>query len=657
MSEWLTLADDGEPGFNRDSFAFVGEVLLGGRGHDLLRWDSYSEAPQLLWKAPATVGHVVAAPNDSGRIAAEVDGEIWILTAGADGPRKLIPQVAGVRPVWSPDGARIAVASGTEGFSVVDVDSGTITTNRFWPDADPVQWDGDGVLLEEHDQLGKFREWYYLWREGTAIPVELEQGAPYWTSANGELRVRSCSGGFDVECAGVQRRMSLPKQHASALSWFAILRAPWIGDHCWGLSSYGLVIVDLSGARVALVPAEPYTTFVVASRSGDRVLVEQADRHRVVLIEPSELEWTELQVETIDTAHPFPPSPAEPRPEPGPEPGPEPEPGPGPGPEPKPETHVALAALDIRLRPLAEALIAIDEYDSEFGSGEWLEERRNQCLDQLVALGNPGLELLATALELEWPPGIAGAAATRLGELGARALPYFDRLLAVPAARWASFAAAAACVRIAPLDALGSGLFRNPKHRIRQGALSAVDDATPAPIISELVELLHHPDTSTRRDALATLRHHPAFEPMTMVPHLLRDPSADIRAIACSILARLPEPAVVPMLISALREDPLAPTPAYKRIADSPEAVFLVQTLLDRDMLGPDNLDGWQRLEILVEHLGRARLRPLRDRILEATGHAMSESHRVPRSHFHDIGALVRDTATRIASALRKRRG
>ena len=113
---------------------------------DLMALSRVSEAqisPDGKW-----VAYRVGTPDMA---ANRIPGNIWVVSTGGGAPRQLTSSGRDSRPVWSPDGKRLAFLSSRDGTSqiyVISLDGGeAVKMTSLSTGADNVQWSPDGQWL------------------------------------------------------------------------------------------------------------------------------------------------------------------------------------------------------------------------------------------------------------------------------------------------------------------------------------------------------------------------------------------------------------------------------------------------------------------------------------------------------------------------------
>ncbi|MQP66596.1 peptidase S41 [Niveispirillum sp. SYP-B3756] len=180
--EWSALSPDGQ------------HVAIISRGDIFIMQSDQQGAVVNLTHSPGAHDRDAAWSPDGGRIAyfsdASGDEEIWVVPAGGGTPRQVTKnsQTRYYRPVWSPDGAHVAVLDREGTLFSIDMTNGErrqVGSSKSW-DLRQYEWSPDGRYLAYAELQPNDMRTLRIWdsRNGQAVTATdpaYDSGEPVWS--------------------------------------------------------------------------------------------------------------------------------------------------------------------------------------------------------------------------------------------------------------------------------------------------------------------------------------------------------------------------------------------------------------------------------------------------------------------------------------------
>jgi hypothetical protein len=272
----------------------------------VLVWTDLAKPPRVLAEVEGLVGKVVVSPRRD-RVALLVVTPLEWNALGADNPGALlvVPLDGGSartlvaksddfdvgnfsQPVWSPDGAALAVDVEARGGTrprpthtrVYDATTGQLLARTpsgkagFGPA--PRRWDGETLVLREWTEGG---DRTLRWRPGGGPPVPARPDPTALRSPDGRYAIAFHGATIEISGAGGRRRfVAQSAGDRAAVRWLREDpgRTRWLGSGALVLEAGAPMALDLATAKLRPLLPDGELLFVIATADGQRVIARDS---------------------------------------------------------------------------------------------------------------------------------------------------------------------------------------------------------------------------------------------------------------------------------------------------------------------------------------------------------------------------------------------
>ncbi|HEY7375433.1 MAG TPA: hypothetical protein VIF57_24965 [Polyangia bacterium] len=273
----------------------------------VLVWTDLAKPPHVLAEVDGLVGKVVVSPKHD-RVALLVVTPLEGNALGADNPGALlvVPLDGGSartlvaksddfnvgnfsRPVWSPDGAALAVDVEARGGSrprptharVYDATTGELLArtpaNKAGFGPAPKRWEGDTLVLRAWTESGGDR--ILRWRPGDRPPLPARPDPTTLRSPDGRYTIAFHGATIEISGAGGRRRFVAKNEgDRAAVRWLREdpTRTKWLGSDALLLDADAPMALDLATAKLRYLLPDGELQFVTATADGQRVIARDS---------------------------------------------------------------------------------------------------------------------------------------------------------------------------------------------------------------------------------------------------------------------------------------------------------------------------------------------------------------------------------------------